>query len=161
MVLGPKSMRNVTDYPEGAWFSTGGGSGGEGADDGRRAGAAEVAGQPGAGRDEGAEVDAVLDAETGEQPDQVLGRQVAGRALRVGTAAEATGARVVRRDAGAQAGHRVRQRLSVRVVEVQGEVVDGHAGLGERAHQRRHVAGRADPDRVAQAELARAEVEEP
>src|SRR4051794_21689446 len=107
----------------------------QGANHGGGAGAAEVAGEPGGGLDQCGEVDPVLDPETGQEPEQVLGGEVARRALGVGAAAEATGARVVRRDTGAQTGLDVGQRLAVGVVEVQGQVGHADAGLGERLDQ--------------------------
>src|SRR3954470_20348358 len=90
----------------------------EGADDGGGAGTTEVAGQPGGGLDECGQVHPVLDAQAGEEPDHVLGREVAGGALGVGAAAEAAGAGVERRDSGEQPGVGVGEGLTVGVVEV-------------------------------------------
>src|SRR3954454_18702868 len=64
-------------------------SAGEGAHDGRGAGTTEVTGQPGGGLDERGQVHPVLDAQAGEEPDQILGGEVAGGALGIGAAAEA------------------------------------------------------------------------
>ena len=103
----------------------------------------------------------MVDAETVEQPHEVLGREVPGRALGVRAAPEPAGARVVRRHTGAQAGLHVGEGLAVGVVEVQREPVDVGAGLGERLHERGDVARGADADRVAEAELADAHLEQP
>src|SRR5919107_1284084 len=51
-------------------------SAGERADDGGGAGATEVTGQPGRGLGERRQVHPVLDAEAGEEPDEVLGGEV-------------------------------------------------------------------------------------
>ena len=104
----------------------------------------------------------MLDAEPGEEPDQVLGGEVAGRALRVGAAAEAAGARVVRRDAGAQAGLDVGQRLAVGVVEVQREVADA-ASRPRRTASTSAVTWPAVPTPMVSPRLSceRAEVEQP
>ncbi len=96
-----------------------------------------------------------------QRPDEVLGREVAGRGLRVGAAAEATGGRVDHGDPVAQRRHRVGQRLAVGVVEVHGDPVGGDPPLAERLEQAVHVAGRADPDRVAEAQLVAAEIHQP
>ena len=85
----------------------------EGTNDGGGAGATEVAGEPGGGLHERGEVDSVVDAEAAQEPDQVLGGEVAGGALREGAAAETAGAGVVRRDAGAQSGLDVRAYVSM------------------------------------------------
>src|SRR6478672_3476806 len=135
--------------------------GGEGPDHGGGAGPAEVPGHPDAGRGDLLEVDTGVDPEAVQHPDQILGGEVPGGALGVGAAAEPARARVVRRDAGVQRGVGVGERLAVGVVEVHRELVGAHAGLDERADQGGHVAGRADADGVAEAELAGAEVEEP
>ena len=63
-----------------------------------------MAGQPGGGLDECGQVHPVLDAQAGEEPDHVLGREVAGGALGVGAAAEAPGTGIERRDSGEQSG---------------------------------------------------------
>ena len=95
----------------------------------------------------------MVDAQSVEQPHEVLGREVAGGALGVRAPAEPAGAGVVRRHAGAQPGLHVGEGLAVGVVEVQREPVDVGARGGERLHQRRDVAGGADADGVAEAEL--------
>ena len=82
------------------------------------------------------EVDAGLDAEAVQQVDDVLGRDVAGRALRVRTAAEPRDARVERRDAELEARVDVRERLPVGVVEMAAHLVD-------RVHARAPLPSRA------------------
>src|SRR5688572_14648369 len=129
----------------------------QGPDDGRRARASEPTGHPDAGGGDLLEVHAGLDPEAGQHPEEVLGGEVAGGALGVRAAPEPAGAGVVRRDAGLQRRERVREGLAVGVVEVHRELVEAHPGLDERADQRRDVTGGADPDRVAEAELAGAE----
>src|SRR5215213_4585445 len=114
-------------------------SAGERPYDGGGAGTTEASGQPGGRLDEHGQVDPVLDPQAGEEPDEVLRRQVAGGALGVGAAAEAAGAGVERRDADAQGGERVREGLAVGVVEVHREVLCAQPRLGERLHQRGHV----------------------
>src|SRR3954453_11831955 len=135
-------------------------SAGEGADDGGRAGTSEVTGQPGGGLEERGQVHAVLDAESGEEPDEILGGEVASRALGVGAAAEAPGAAVERRDSGEQSGVGVGEGLAVGVVEVESEGAHVRAGAAELVDQCSDVAGGAHADGVAEAELTGAEVEQ-
>lgn len=66
-------------------------AGREGADHPRGGGATEDAGQPSAGLDEGRQVDPGLHAGPVQSPDEILGGQVAGGTLGVGTTAEPTG----------------------------------------------------------------------
>ena len=78
----------------------------------------EVLGEVG-GVDERVEIDTGVDVHVLEHVDQVLGDDVAGRARRVGAAAEPADRRVVARDAAAEAGEHVREAGAARVVEVQ------------------------------------------
>src|SRR3954454_16971316 len=132
----------------------------EGADDGGGAWTTQVAGQPGGGLDARGQVRPVLNAQAGEEPDQVLGREFAGGALGVGAAAEAAGAGVERRDSGEQPGVGVGEGLTVGVVEVEREGADARAGAAELVDECGDVAGGADADGVTQAELAGAQVEQ-
>jgi hypothetical protein len=91
------------------------------ADHGRRTGPSELARHPGAGLHDGAQVDAVLDPQTGEEPHEVLGGEVARGALGVGAAAEAAGGGIVRRHAGLEPRVDVGEGLAVGVVEVERE----------------------------------------
>ena len=71
-----------------------------------------------ADRDDLREIDAGLDAEAVHQIQHVLGRDVAGRALRIRTAAESRHRRVINLDAFLQRRVDVGERLAVGVVEV-------------------------------------------
>src|SRR5215470_14143260 len=91
--------------------------------DPRRARSAELLGHPDADADQRIEVDAVLDAEAGEQPHQVLGGEITGGTFGVRAAAEPTRRRVERRDSGPHRREHAGQRLAVRVVEVHRELL--------------------------------------
>ena len=96
-----------------------------------------------------------------EQVDEVLGREVADRA-RTGERAAAEAARRAVDDRHAPLERRVDvgQRLAARVVGVQPDAPD----VDQREHGVEHardVAGRRRPDRVAEADLVAAEVEQP
>ena len=107
------------------------------------------------------EIDAVLDAQTVEHPDEVLGGEVAGGRLGVRAAAQPTGRRVDGGDPAAQRGEGVGQRLAVGVVEVHGELVDADPGGDARVQHGVDVAGGAGADRVAEGDLRAPALEEP
>ena len=107
------------------------------------------------------EADAVLDAQAVEQVDEVLGREVAHRA-RTGERAAAEAARGAVDHGHAPLERRVDvgQGLAARVVGVQPDAPD----VDQRQHgveDARDVAGGRRADRVAEADLVAAEVEQP
>ena len=108
-----------------------------------------------------AKLDAVVDAHAVEQVDQVLCREVSGGSGRVWTAAGAAGRRVEAADAVLQAGDDVGQGRAARVVEVVGKLVERDAGRDRCAGQVVDLARHAHADRVAEADLVRAQVEQP
>ena len=107
------------------------------------------------------ERDARLPARRVEEVDEVLGREVAGRAGRVRAATGPAGRRVEAADPGVEPGRDVGQRRPARVVEVVGDPFERDAGRDGQPGQRRDLARHADPDRVAEADLVDAELEQP
>ena len=99
----------------------------QGLHDPGRTGPPELGGHPEAGGNQGVEVHSGCDTKTVQLPHQVLGRQVAGGALGVGAAAQAAGRGVDGGHARLQGSQRVRQGLTVGVVEMHRDV--GSAGM--------------------------------
>ena len=94
--------------------------------------------------------------------DEVLGRDVAGRARRHRAAAELADARLERRAAGLQRGEHVREALPARVVEVRGELRRRRRAPRARPRSARATCTRVGhPGRVAEGDLLRAGVGEP
>ncbi len=118
---------------------------GESADGTGGAGPVEVGGHPHAGGGQPGEVDAGLDTEPVQHPDQVLGGEVAGGGLGVRAAAEPAGRRVDRGHAVFQRRVGVGEGLSVGVVEVHADLVGRHALLVEQIEEFLHMAGVATP----------------
>src|SRR5438094_4508310 len=114
--------------------------------------AAEHLLQPARHGHERAEVDAGLDPLSLEQVDEILGRHVAGRAWREGTAAEAADGCVEHMRAGLERGEAVRVARVARVVAVKPRRL---CLLDERADRGR----RRDADRVGEDDFG--PVEEP
>ena len=113
-------------------------------------------GHPAAGAHQRGQVDAGLHAQAVEQPHQVLGGEVAGRAPGERAAAEAAGAGVDGRDAAAQRSQRVGERLAVRVVEVHRQpVVPTPAGRARRAARARGLPCRRRSCRPGSARRSR------
>ncbi len=135
---------------------------GERLHDTRRRRPAQLFGHPHAGSHQGLEIDAGLDAEAVQEPDKILGGQVAGGAAGVGTAAQAAGRRVDDGDAGLEGGQGVGQRLPVGVVEVDGHLPGRNAGVAERLDQVADTAtGWPTPMVNVDAELDRAHGHQP
>ena len=122
--------------------------------------AAELLGEPAARLDEASDVDAGLDPKSAAHPREVLGSQIAAGHLGEWRAAHPSGARVEDGDPFRERRERVRQRLPIRVVQVERDPVDAHAGIAVRGDQRQDLAGRANTDRVAERELVASDVEE-
>ena len=97
-----------------------------------------------------------LDAEAVAHPHQVLGREVARGHLREGRAADATDARVEGRDAHLDRQVCVRERLTIRVVQMQRDLVLPDGGVVEGVQERAHLTGRADAAGVPERELVAA-----
>ena len=90
-----------------------------------------------------------LDTESVEQIDDVFGRDIAGGTLRIRAAAESGHRAVERRHAEFERRVDVRERLSVRVVEMTGKCGDRHL-LRYASQQHLCLAGSAGADRVAE-----------
>ena len=107
------------------------------------------------------QVDAVAQPLAVEQVDEVLGGQVAGRARRVRAAAGPAGRGVEAADAELERRGDVGQRRAARVVEVHRQPLGADAGRQQRADHAAHVGRPGHADRVADAELVDAELQQP
>ena len=96
-----------------------------------------------------------------EHVDEILGGQIARRPGRVRTATRPAGRRIEAGNAVLEAGKDVGQRGAARVVEVVGEAVERNPCLGQRFGERVDLAGHADADRVADADLVRTQLDQP
>jgi hypothetical protein len=94
-------------------------------------------------------IDAVVDAEPVEEPQQVLGGDVARCSWGVGASTQATGRRVHLVHTGGQGGHRVGYGLAVRVVEVDSDSLDRDP-LEDLAEETLHMRRGGLSDRLAQ-----------
>src|SRR5450756_1944642 len=103
----------------------------------------------------------MLDALGVEHVDQVLGREVASGARRVGTAPGPAGRGVEAGHAETERRHDVRERRPPRVVKMVGDPLDRDARLDRGARHRLHGGRDRHADRIAEADLVCAEVEEP
>src|SRR5262249_35602153 len=98
------------------------------------------------------EVDAGGDSHLVEHRDEVLGRDVAGRARGDGAAAELAEGALERGDAGLERGEHVREALAAGVVEVGGELDVGEA-LARGGEELADLGRVRHPGRVAEADL--------
>src|SRR5450759_4869215 len=103
----------------------------------------------------------MLDALGVEHVDQVLGREVASGARRVGTAPGPARRGVEAGHAETERRHDVRERRPPRVVKMVGDPLDRDARLDRGARHRLHGGRDRHADRIAEADLVCAEVEEP
>ena len=109
------------------------------------------------GVNQGDEVDAGRDPHLVQHRDEILGRDIAGRADGHRTAAELAEARLEALDPDLQCGEHVGQALAAGVVEVSGQLDVGQAGAGRR-EEVADLERVGHPGRVAEADLHRAGV---
>src|SRR5205085_6297123 len=107
-------------------------------------------------REQRVEVDARRDAHLAEHRDEVLGRDVAGRAGGHGAAAELAEGGLEAVDARLERGEHVRERLPARVVEVRGELERGRKALARGGEELAYRARARHAGRVPEADLLRA-----
>ena len=123
----------------------------------RKRSADEALGHP-PGFDQSIEVDAGRDPHSVEHVDEILGRQIAGRARRVGASSEPADARVEIANTDFQSNEDVGKRRPARVVHVHGELL-GADGANHELENPMRMTRSTDPDRVAERNLIAAHPE--